>query len=133
MVAAISDNFTLAKQPAGKNDEYTILEMEIAKPSIAQWFSGIIAEECTPAKEIKIKIIDKGSFIEFVLPSGTAQFTEIMVYNTSGDLVWKTQTYNNNIIVWHKQTSLGGKIPEGRYTLHMKQGDMLACGIADIA
>jgi len=133
MVAAIAKNFPSTASTDTLNDVCTILNMEISTPSLAQWYNGIIAEESKPAKEMKIKVRDKGSSVEFVLPSGTAQFAEMTILDKDGNLVWKTQSYNNSMIVWHKQTSIGGKVPQGSYTLQMKQGDLLARGVAVIS
>lgn len=133
MVAALSENFTANIASDSSDDFCTVLSMEITRPSLAQWYSGIIAEENKPASEIRIKVVDKGSSIEFVLPSGTAQFAEMTIFDGRGNLVWKKQTYNNNMIVWHKQTSLGSRVPQGSYILQMKQGDLLASGTAVIS
>lgn len=132
MVAALSNNFTTVESSAQNGNTCSVLKMEITRPAIAQWYSGIIAEETKPAKEVRIKAVDNGTWIEFVLPSGTAQFAEITVYDSDGNLIWKTQSYSNKSIIWHKQTSLGCRVPEGRYTLQMRQGDILAQGVAVI-
>ena len=133
MVAAVEKNFPSARSKDQAEDVCTILNMEIVRPSLSQWFSGIIPEENKPVKEVRVKVVDKGSSIEFVLPSGTAQFAEMTILDGEGNLVWKTQTYSNNMIVWHKQTSLGGRVPQGSYTLKMKQGDLQARGVAVIS
>jgi hypothetical protein len=132
MVAALSNNFTTLESSDQKRNTCSILKMEITRPSAAQWYNGIIAGETKPAKEVKIKVVDNGSWIEFVLPSGTAQFAEMTVSDAEGNLIWKTQSYSNNSIIWHKQTSMGSSVPDGRYILQMKQGDILVRGVAVI-
>jgi hypothetical protein len=114
-------------------DAGTILKMNVKPSPVTSWFHNITKAEKTSSDETCITVIDKGSSVEFILPKGTAQFAKMSVLDTRGKLVWKTQTLNENIIVWPKQTTVGQKVPGGRYVFQMKQGDRQADGVAMIA
>ena len=107
--------------PSGSSSSSLNREGEGVSP--AQWYSGITQLQTEPAKDLDIQIVDKGLSVEFILPRRTAQFTEISVLDTQGKPIWKTQAFNKNTIVWHKQTTFGGKVPKGTYTFRMKQGN----------
>jgi hypothetical protein len=105
------------------------------KPSMAmspQWYSGITKAQTPASEDQEVEVIDKGDCIEFVLPARTAQFTELSVIDTNGKLVWKTQIFNKNVIVWYKQTNFGKPVPKGRYAFCMKQDRHQVNGIIPI-
>ncbi len=111
----------------------TVLKMEAADNSANPWYCGIVQEGNSPAGDLNVEVVDKGSSMEFILPRKTAQFVEMSVLNTKGKLVWKTQSFNKNTIVWHKQTTFGGRVPKGRYTFRVKQGHSQVYGFALVA
>jgi hypothetical protein len=115
-----------------KINAFTILKLEVHEPSLSPWYSGIINDVKTVSKDTCVSVIDKGGCIEFILPRGTAQFAEIIVFDKKGNLIWKTQSFNKNTIIWDKQTMSGGRIPKGKYTLLMKQGDQQINAVAMI-
>lgn len=97
------------------------------------WYKGIVSEEDTTTEDNNsIKILDKGDAIEFILPKATALFAEISIKDIEGNLVWKTQTFNKNRIVWYKQTIIGKSLPRGKYYLQITQGEIVVRGIAII-
>lgn len=96
------------------------------------WYSGILRSDPVLHQELDVKVIDNGSAIEFVLPRGTAQFAEIFILDTTGKIVWKTQSFNQNSILWHKDTIIGNKVPHGRYTFSMKQSNRQVSGMVDV-
>jgi hypothetical protein len=97
------------------------------------WYSGILREDTRHTGDTGITVVDKGSSMEFLLPAKTAQFVEMSVLNPEGNLVWKTQAFNKNRIVWHKKSLLGSLVPKGTYTLRMKLGDCQLDGLAQVA
>jgi hypothetical protein len=97
------------------------------------WYTGIVNDETALSRDMAVQVIDKGGSLEFVLPQGTAQFAEMTVLDTTGNLVWKTQTFNKNTIIWNKQTNIGKRVPIGRYTYRVKQGNRQVDGIALVA
>jgi hypothetical protein len=111
----------------------TILEMDVQDSPVSKWFSNISQNDTASSDKSSITVIDRGNSIEFILPKKTAQFTEMTVLDTRGKVVWKTQTLNEHIIVWPKQTAVGKKVPCGRYVFQMRQGDRKADGVAMIA
>lgn len=96
------------------------------------WYSGILSNDPVLHQELDVKVIDNGNAIEFILPRGTAQFAEIFILDTTGKIVWKTQSFNQNSILWHKDTIIGSKVPRGRYTFNMKQSNRQVSGLVDI-
>jgi hypothetical protein len=100
-----------------------VIDMELKHPVNSPWYSGIIKKENPLSKDSRIRVIDRGHYIEFILPRRTAQFTEISIYDSMDKLIWKTQSLNNNSIIWDKLTLSGGRVPEGRYRFRMKQGN----------
>ncbi|MCX7725996.1 MAG: hypothetical protein N2053_04010 [Chitinispirillaceae bacterium] len=108
-----------------------LLEYKNISPNY-YWYKGIITEEDTTTEDNSIKILDKGDALEFILPKATALFAEILIRDIKGNLVWKTQTLNKNIVLWYKQTITGKKVPSGKYYLQVKQGEMVLKGIAII-
>ena len=107
--------------------------MELNETTRNPWYTGIVNDNATLPKEMAVQVIDKGSSIEFVLPQGTAQFAEMSVLDTTGNLIWKTQTFNKNTIVWNKQTNIGKRVPIGCYTYRVKQGNHQVDGTALVA
>lgn len=96
------------------------------------WYKKITSEDDTSTEDNSIKILDKGEAIEFILPEVTALFAEILINDINGNLVWKTQTFNKNKVLWYKQTIGGKKVLGGKYYLQIKQGDTILKGIAVI-
>lgn len=107
--------------------------MELNETTKMPWYTGIVQDETSLSKDIAVQVIDKGGSLEFVLPQGTAQFSEMSVRDTTGNLIWKTQTFNKNTIVWNKQTNIGKRVPIGRYTYRVKQGNRQVDGITLVA
>ncbi|MBN1578249.1 MAG: hypothetical protein JW913_16940 [Chitinispirillaceae bacterium] len=103
------------------------------QPSDENWYSGVTQEQSPQDNDLNVQVVDKGSSVEFVLPPRTAQFMEMSVIDPKGKLVWKTQSFNKNTIVWHKQTTFGGRVPGGRYTFRMKLGNRQVDGCALVA
>jgi hypothetical protein len=97
------------------------------------WYYGILKEDTTTKQDFKVQVVDNGGSIEFVLPEGTAQFAEMFVLDTRGNLVWKTQSFNTGKIVWDKQTIFGGRVPGGTYTFLMKQSNRQMNGTIEIS
>ncbi|MBN1308084.1 MAG: hypothetical protein JXA18_09220 [Chitinispirillaceae bacterium] len=102
-------------------------------PGEQTWYSGITPETTPPEKELNVQVVDKGNSMEFILPRKTAQFTEMLVLDPGGKPVWKTQSFNKNIIVWHKQSTFGRRVPKGKYTFRLKQGNRQMNGFALVA
>lgn len=107
--------------------------MEITNTSSAPWYTGILHEDTTSSQDLNVRVVDNGGSIEFVLPRGTAQFAEMFVRDTRGNLVWKAQVFNAATIIWHKQTFFGEKVPGGVYTYMMRQSDRQVNGIVNIS
>ena len=133
MVAIISNNNHLEQiSNTTIEDPCTILEVKVEESSHSRLYHGIIRDDDGTSRGPSFRVVDKGSVIEFVLPMGTAQFAEISVFDITGNLVWKTQSFNSNVIVWDKLSTLGERIPQGSYTFSMKQGDRQVSGSAMI-
>ncbi len=103
----------------GRFHAVTIMEVT-DKP--APWYNGILQEDTSVLRNPCVQIVDKGGSIEFSLPRATAQFTEMTIFDRSGAPVWKTQSFNESTIAWHKQTTSGNKVPHGTYTFVIRQG-----------
>ena len=97
------------------------------------WYIGIVDGETALSKDIAVQVIDNGGSLEFVLPQGTAQFAEMSVLDTTGNIIWKTQAFNKKTIIWKKQTNIGKRVPIGRYTYRVKQGNRQLDGTALVA
>lgn len=110
----------------------TIVPLEVQGSYTSQWYSGIIKDNSANKSEPHVRVIDKGAFIEFVLPRGTASYTEIHVKDAAGNLVWKKQSFSKSVIRWHKQSALGSELPQGEYAFHLTQGGCRAHGVAQI-
>ncbi|MBN1578761.1 MAG: DUF362 domain-containing protein [Chitinispirillaceae bacterium] len=104
-------------------------KMEVIKISPANWNTGLIQEYNPLIKRLDVRIIDRGGFMEFVLPSGIAQYAKMVVFDMRGGLVWKTQSLNQHTLVWHKQSTFGGRVPKGMYTYRIVQEDRQVSGI----
>ena len=100
-----------------------IINMRIKANTVKPWYSGILNDEMFPSKDSFVKVKEKNGCIEFVLPGGTAQFNEVNILDNNGNIIWKKQSFNKNIIVWDKLTMSGGRVPQGEYIFRMKQGD----------
>ena len=107
-----------------------IINMQIKSNVAKPWYSGILRDEMTPSKDSFVKVKEKNGCIEFVLPGGTAQFNEILILDINGNMIWKKQSFNKNIIVWDKLTLSGGRVSQGKYIFRMKQGDYEVDAIA---
>ena len=97
--------------------------MQIKTNTAKPWYSGVLREETIPSGDSFVQVKEKNGCIEFVLPGGTAQFNEILVLDVNGNMIWKKQSFNKNVIVWDKLTLSGGRVPQGKYIFRMKQGD----------
>jgi hypothetical protein len=111
----------------------TAVKMESVDGSAVPWYCGIVPDDNSPTRGLNVQVVDKGSSMEFILPRKTAQFVEMAVLNTRGMLVWKTQSFNKNTIVWHKQTTFGERVPRGKYLFRLKQGNRQVSGSALVA
>jgi hypothetical protein len=95
----------------------------------APFSTGIIEEHNPLFKQLNIRVADKGAAYDFILPAGTAQYTEMNIFDIRGSLVWKSQALNVNTIVWNKQSTLGSPVPPGMYTYRIKQADRQVRGV----